>query len=54
MTRGPSQAVKEAHEYLKLHPATPADVLAIKFGLNISTIYRSGWWKKYRVLKGGQ
>lgn len=51
MTRGPSQAVKEATEYLKLHPGTSADILAIKFGLNITTVYRSDWWKKYRTQK---
>lgn len=45
MTRGPSQAVKDAQEYLRAHPEATVKFLAVKFGLDIATIYRSSWWK---------
>jgi hypothetical protein len=45
MPRGPSQAVKDAKAFLKDNPGTTATFLAVKFGLNLSTIYRSDWWK---------
>lgn len=40
MTRGKSQAVKDASEYMKLHPEISPQVIALKFGLNIATVYR--------------
>lgn len=49
MPRGKSKAAKDAMEYLKLYPDTPAKTLAVKFGIDTSTIYRSGWWKENKV-----
>jgi len=46
MSRGQSKAAKNAMEYLKLYPDTPAKVLAVKFEVDTSTIYRSDWWKE--------
>jgi len=40
MTRGASQAVKDAKEYLKMYPDTPVKKLADKFGIDPSTVYR--------------
>jgi len=40
MTRGKSQAAKDASEYMKLHPEISPQVIALKFGLNIATVYR--------------
>lgn len=47
--RGPSQAVKDAKAFLLAAPDTSAQFLAIKFGINLSTIYRSDWWKEAKV-----
>lgn len=45
MGAGPSKAVRDAQEYLKLYPATDAKTLSIKFGIHQSTITRSTWWQ---------
>lgn len=44
MGRGPTKAVKKASAYLKDHPHTEAKLLAEKFEIDVSTIYRSSWW----------
>jgi hypothetical protein len=46
--RGPSQAVKDAKAFLTAAPETSAQFLSIKFGINLSTIYRSDWWKELK------
>lgn len=43
--RGKSQAVKDAMAHLAANPTATAEFLAVKFGLNITTIYRADWWK---------
>lgn len=45
MARSQSQATLKAAEYLKRNPGTPAYKLAQKFGVDVTTIYRSPWWK---------
>lgn len=47
--RGPSTASKKAARYLSTHPTATARQLAVKFGLNITTIYRSAWWKNHHA-----
>lgn len=47
--RGPSAASKKAAKYLSKHPNTTAQELAEKFGVNVTTIYRSAWWKGHRA-----
>ena len=47
--RGKSQAVKDAMAHLAANPTATAQFLAVKFGLNISTIYRSNWWKQAKA-----
>lgn len=54
MPRGQSKATKNAMEYLKLYPDTSAKLLAMKFEIDTSTIYRSEWWKKNRGVREGQ
>lgn len=44
-TRGLSTAVKKAKAYLQRNPNTEGPALAKKFGINLSTVYRSDWWK---------
>ncbi len=44
--RGESQAVKDAKAHLAANPGATAQYLATRFGLNITTVYRSEWWKK--------
>lgn len=43
--RGPSKASKDAAKFLGKNPDATAQLLAEKFGLNVTTIYRSAWWK---------
>lgn len=50
--RGPSTATKQAKAYLKKNPEIEGAALARKFGLNLSTVYRSAWWKDRNVEKG--
>lgn len=45
MGAGPSKAVRDAQEYLKLYPATDAKTLSMKFGVHQTTITRSAWYK---------
>lgn len=45
MGRGPTNAVKLAQMYLEKNPETSAKFLAVKFGIDTSTIYRSDFWK---------
>lgn len=45
MARGPSKACAKAGEYHAKHPEMPLPELAKKFGIDLSTIYRSNWWK---------
>jgi len=49
MTRGLSQAANKAAEYCKKHPETKGADVARKFGLNLTTVYRSAWWKQRRA-----
>lgn len=46
MGRGPTNAVKLAQMYLERHPEASAKFLAVKFGIDTSTIYRSDFWKE--------
>lgn len=43
--RGPSAASIDAAKYLAKNPGTEALALAKKFNINITTVYRSAWWK---------
>lgn len=43
--RGPSAAALSAAKYLAKNPGTDAMTLAKKFKINITTVYRSAWWK---------
>jgi DNA-binding MarR family transcriptional regulator len=43
--RGPSEAVKSAKRYLAANPDITGSELAHKFKIDLSTIYRSSWWK---------
>lgn len=43
--RGPSAASIDAAKYLAKNPGTEALTLAKKFKINITTVYRSAWWK---------
>lgn len=52
--RGPSQSVKDAKAFLLAAPDTSAQFLAIKFGINLSTIYRSDWWKEAKQKASAQ
>lgn len=45
-TRGQSSSSKAAERHLEKYPGTPAKELAKKFKIDLSTIYRSAWWKK--------
>lgn len=44
-TRGQSSSSKAAERHLEKYPGTPAKELAKKFKIDLSTIYRSVWWK---------
>lgn len=43
--RGPSAASKQAERYLKKNPTASAKDLAIRFKIDISTVYRAPWWR---------
>jgi len=46
MSRTQSSKADKAERMLKKNPLITAPELARKTGLNITTIYRSKWWKE--------
>lgn len=46
MSRGLSQAATKAAAYCRKHPDVKGPEVARKFGLNLTTVYRSAWWKQ--------
>lgn len=45
MTRGQSKATQAAEKYLEKNPSAKAAEIAAKFGIDLSTVTRSAWWK---------
>jgi len=48
MPRGSSKAAIKAAEFLTKNPTMLPMQLAMKFGLDVSTVYRAKWWKDHQ------
>lgn len=49
--RGPSKAAIKASQYLGRNPNVTARQLADRFGIDVTTVRRSAWWKNREVPK---